>query len=383
LRSKLLYLATEDWAFCQHFLVMARAARQAGLDVVVGTKIRNHEAQIAGEGLRVVPILTKRGSMGSLAALAAIKSIAEVIRSERPNIIHCIGLPMAVLGGLAARTMGAKRIILAPTGLGHLWISEQFHVRILRTLVRLFLGRLLRSSNVQYLFENKEDPAQFGIDHRDSRLTIVGGAGVDPEAFPVTPEPPSPPVKIAIVSRMLRAKGIAEAVEATKMALSRGANIELHLFGDPDPSNPSSFSPAELLEFSHLKGIHWHGRTEDTPKVWKEHHIAMLLSYREGLPKSLVEAAAAGRPIVTSDVVGCREVVRDGVEGFLVPTDNASRAADRLVQLADNPGLRQRMGMAANERFRREFTSEKVAETMTSLYLQLLRNNCQSQSRES
>jgi glycosyltransferase involved in cell wall biosynthesis len=369
---KLLFLATEDWSFCQHFLVMAQAARSAGFDVAVATRVQKHGGQIISEGLRLIPLEVRRGNSGTIEGLLAIKNIARVVRAERADIVHCIGLPMAVFGGIAARLMGVKKIILAPTGLGHLWISENISDRLLRILVQLSLGWLLKGRRVHYLFENSEDPKQFALTEGGGQLTIVGGAGVDPKEFPVTAEPPFPPVKIAVVSRMLRGKGIAEAVEATQIAIAKGADVELHLYGDPDPFNPGTLLTSELLAFSALRGIHWHGQTEDITKVWREHHIGMLLSYREGLPKSLVEAAASGRPLITSDVAGCREVVRDGVEGFLITKRDVVQAADKIVQLAQYPDLRKQMGIAANERFRNKFTAERLRKTMASLYLRLV-----------
>ncbi len=376
LSGKLLYLVTEDWQFCLHFLVMARAARQSGLDVAVATRIRNHEAQITAEGFRAIPLEIDRGSLGSLPAAVAVRNIAKIIQSERPDIVHCIGLPMAVLGGLASRIMGVNKIVLAPTGLGHLWIFQDFSVRTLRMLVRLFVGRLLRSRSVYYLFENSEDVAEFGIQPQDSHLTIIGGVGVEAK-YPLSPEPPSPPVRVAVVSRMLRTKGIVESVEATQAAIAKGADVELHLFGIPDPSNPSSLTTAELLAFANLKNVYWHGFTEQIANVWDEHHIGMLMSYREGLPRSLVEAAACGRPIITSDVVGCREVVHDGVQGFLVPPHDIAQIAERLAQLAADKDLRVRMGHAAHSRFSLEFTAEKVAQTITSFYRRLFESGRQ------
>ena len=262
MNAKLLYLATEDWAFHQHFMVMARAARLSGFDVAVATRVQAHGARIADEGIRVIPLAIERGSLGLQSAFAAIKSIVKIISLERPDIVHCIGLPMVVLGGLAARSMRVKKIVLAPIGLGHLWLSKDLHIKILRTLVRLFVGLLLKGSNVHYLFENRDDPAEFGLSLQDDQLTIVGGAGVDKEAFPLTPDPPSSTIKIAVVSRMLRSKGIAESVAAVQMARTSGANIELHLFGIPDPPNPGSFSRAELHTFSKLEGVYWHGQTK-------------------------------------------------------------------------------------------------------------------------
>jgi glycosyltransferase involved in cell wall biosynthesis len=143
------------------------------------------------------------------------------------------------------------------------------------------------------------------------------------------------------------------------------------LFGTPDPSNRMTFTDADLKAWSQQDGIHWHGPASDVAKVWREHHIAMLLSYREGLPRSLVEAAASGRPIITTDVAGCREIVRDGVEGFLVPRGDADVAARALARLAGDPELRHRMGAAAQARFQERFTEEEVIETVERLYRSL------------
>jgi glycosyltransferase involved in cell wall biosynthesis len=221
------------------------------------------------------------------------------------------------------------------------------------------------------LFENADDPAEFGLDAADG-VTLVGGAGVDPVEFHVALEPPAPPVKLAVVARMVRTKGIAEAVAAIHLARAQGAPVELHLFGPPDPSNRRSFTEAELREWSAQPGIHWHGSTEDIARVWREQHVAMLLSYREGLPRCLVEAAAVGRPIVASDVTGCRELVRDGVEGYLVPLGDIGAAATAVARLASDAGLRARLGAAAHRRFRERFTEDAVKGVVGGLYRSIL-----------
>jgi glycosyltransferase involved in cell wall biosynthesis len=244
---------------------------------------------------------------------------------------------------------------------------------VARPLARWLIGRVLRGASTRYLFENPEDPAEFGLDPGGVDVTIVGGAGVDPAQFPASPEPPAPPVKAAVVARMLVLKGIAETVAAVRRARAQGAPVELHLYGAPDPSNRWSYSEDDLRRWSSEPGIVWHGATDDVARVWRESHVAVLLSYREGLPRALVEAAAAGRPIVTTDVTGCREVVRDGVEGLLVPRDDADAAARALILLASDAALRARLGAAANARFRERFTEAAVIRTMTALYAELRR----------
>jgi glycosyltransferase involved in cell wall biosynthesis len=171
---------------------------------------------------------------------------------------------------------------------------------------------------------------------------------------------------------MIRPKGIVESVDAVQRARAAGATIELHLFGDPDPDNPRSIPQATLAQWSQVPGIMWHGHEADVARVWREHHVAMLLSYREGLPRALVEAAAAGRPIVATDVPGCREVARDGKEGILVPLGDIEAAARALTTLAADQTLRQRLGAAVNARFNERFTAAAVRETVRNLYRALV-----------
>ena len=241
-----------------------------------------------------------------------------------------------------------------------------------RAIVRRIIGSLLRRPGTVCVFENAEDPREFGLEPSDPKVVLVGGAGVDPEAFQFGPEHPAPPVKIALLARMIKPKGIAEAVAAVRRARELGAAVELHLYGAPDPSNRTSYAEADLRRWASDPGIHWHGATDDVARVHREHHIAMLLSVREGLPKSLVEAAASGRPIVATDVPGCREVVRQGREGYLVPLGDIGAAAQALVELAGDRALRLSLGAAANARFHARFTVVAVMAVFTGLYRSLI-----------
>jgi len=363
---KILYLVTEDWFFCQHFLPMGRAAKAAGFDVVVATRVRAHGATLAAEGFRVVPLESERRSLAPLELLRGLVRMRRIVADERPDVTHCIALRMVVLGGLAAKAAGCRRLILAPTGLGHLWIDDGPVTRVARAVTRAVVGRVLRGPGTRFLFENADDPREFGLDPLGSDVTLVGGAGVDPAQIVAAPEPEGP-VKAAVVARMLKPKGIPETVAAARAARAQGAPIELHLFGAPDPSNPTSLTEADLRAMAG-DGVFWHGPTADVAAVWRDHHVAVLLSHREGLPRSLVEAAAAGRPIITTDVTGCREVVRDGIEGVLVRRGDVAAAAAALARLAGDGGLRQRMGQAARARFLAGFTTEAVMRTVGRLY---------------
>jgi glycosyltransferase involved in cell wall biosynthesis len=371
---KIVYFVTEDWFFVSHFLPMGRAARQIGFEVVVVTRVRAHRAQIEAEGFRLIAVDAERGSLSAVEGFRSLLRSIAIIRAERADLVHCIALRLAVIGGIAARLCGAPALILAPTGLGHLLVEQGPVTRLLRGLVRVVVGRCLRSKKTHYVFENRDDPPEFWLDPDGPEVTIVGGAGVDPAEFPMQPERAAQPVKIAVVARMIWPKGIAEAVEATRHARAQGASVELHLFGGIDPANRRPIPIDVLQEWSREPGIRWHGATADVPRVWREHDIALLLTYyREGLPRTLIEAAASGRPIVTTDAPGCRNAVRDGVEGFLVPPRDVKAAAQALVTLAADPDLRSRMGKAANKRFQEKFTVAAVQQTIGALYRTLAR----------
>ena len=350
---------------------MAQVARESGFEVVVATRLGAGASQFTDKGFRVVPVDGRRGSLSLLQGKREFVQAFRIVRAERPDIVHCISLRPIVIGGVAAKLAGARQIILAPTGLGHLWIEQKPSAVIIRKLVRSVI-RWLRGPRTHFLFENGDDPGELGLDPNSSEVSIVGGAGVDPNQFALAPQPPEPPVKIAVVARMIAPKGIAEAVAAVQQVRAAGMSVELHLFGAPDPANRQSIPEQKLLQWSRQPGIAWHGHTADVAGIWRQHHIAMLLSsYREGLPRALVEAAATGRPIVTTNVPGCREVVRDGQEGILVSPGDVEAAARALMRLSEDRGLRERMGAAAYARFRERFTVDAVKQTVRKLYQSL------------
>jgi glycosyltransferase involved in cell wall biosynthesis len=370
---KVLFFVTEDWFFVSHFLAMAGAARAQGLDLVVATRVRDHRAQLETNGIRVHALNVERKSLGLLTGIRNLMSAIRIVRAERPDVVHCIALRPVVMGGIATKLGARCPLILAPTGLGLLWVERGWGAGLLRGLVRAIVGSWLRGPNTRYLFENRDDPREFGLDPDGPEVTIVGGAGADAAEFPMAPEPPAPPLKVAVVARMIAPKGIAEAVEAVRRARAAGAPIELHLFGGLDPSSRRAISADLLHRWSSEPGISWHGPTADVPRVWREHHVALFLSYyREGVPRTLIEAAASGRAIVTTDMPGCRDVVRDQVSGILVPPHDVEAAARALVLLATDPALRARMGAAANKHFHEHFTVTSVQSAVGRLYRSLV-----------
>jgi glycosyltransferase involved in cell wall biosynthesis len=371
LKPTILYFAPEDWAFLEHFSVTGRAALEAGFRVIVATRVRDHRVQLEDKGFEVVAFESERSNLGSFYNIVVIARMVRIIRQIRPDVVHCIGLRMVVLAGVAARIAHIDKLVLTPTGLVYFWINNGLKERFLRSAIRFFVATFLNTPTTEFIFENAEDPLEFGIAPDATNLTIIGGVGVDPADYPFVPEPESGPIKVAVVARMLIGKGIAEAVEAVTCVRAKGVPLELHLYGAIDSSSRMTLTEAALRNWEKLGGIFWHGRVANVGEVWSNHHIAMLLSYREGLPRSLIEAAAAGRPIVTTDVVGCRDVIRDQIEGFIVPKGDISQPALRLRQLAADPALRRRMGAAANARFHKCFTAEAVGKMIFNVYCKI------------
>jgi len=369
-RPRIVYIVGEDWFFVSHFLGMAKAAEKAGFDVVVVTRVVAHRAAMEAQGCRVIDAPIKRRAFGPLTSIGALKFYRAVLAAERPAIVHCIALKSILLGGLAARLAGVQALVLAPTGLGFLWTSNGVNSWVGRMAVRLTIKALLLNRRTRCLFENRDNPGELWLDPDDARRCVyVSGAGVSGTQFPAQGAPAATAVRVAVVARMVKSKGIAESVEAIARARAAGHDVCLDLWGTPDPDNPAALSSDELREFSRRPGVVWRGRTSDVAGVWRSSHIAMLLSHSgEGLPRSLVEAAASARPIITTDVPGCRSVVQPGVEGFLVPLGDVAAAAKALGELAQDPALRDRMGQAARRRFEREFVDDVVNARMESLY---------------
>ncbi len=185
---KILYLVTEDWFFISHFLPMAQVAQECGFEVVVATRLSAGGERLAAERFRIVPVSGKRGTLSPLQGLQDFMQALRIVRAERADIVHCIALRPVVIGGLAARLAGAREIILAPTGLGHLWLERGLAARFVRKLARIVVGSWLRGPRTHYLFENRDDPREFGLDAAGSNITIVGGSGVDPAKIPPAPE---------------------------------------------------------------------------------------------------------------------------------------------------------------------------------------------------
>jgi len=377
-RQKLLFLVTEDWYFWSHRLPVARAARDAGFEVVVATRVQDHGEQIRAEGFRLCPLAWRRRGDGIIGAGGALVALSALYRRERPDIVHLVALKPVLFGGIAARLAfprgnGRPAQIAAVTGLGSRLNPASRFAR----LGRAGLGWALRSAvrNGRAVVQNPEDGAVLATSGvAPARIVLIRGSGVDTDHFMPLPEPPGRTLTVALVARMLRSKGVPDAVAAVRRLRAEGLAIELILAGPTDPDNRDSLSEAALAVLTAEPGVEWLGRVADVRMVWRRAAIAVLPStYGEGVPKALIEAAACGRAIVATDMPGCREVVRAGETGVLVPPHDIGSLAEALSALVRDPARRQAMGRAGRALVEREFGEAGVARQTLALYQAVLR----------
>jgi glycosyltransferase involved in cell wall biosynthesis len=368
---RLLYVVTEDWAFLSHRLPMARAAREAGFEVHVATRVTDGAAAIEAERFALHPIPFTRGSLSPLAMISTVAALHRVHREVRPALTHHVALQACVLGMLAMLGQPAA-CINAFIGLGYLFTSDSGKARMVRSLVGLLLRFLVNRKNCVALVQNPDDMAALlliGI--AKSRIVLIAGSGVDTNRFTPTPEPTGAPT-FGFVGRLLDDKGIRTLIAAHQLLRTRMPDAQLLIAGMPDPANPASVTEAEAKSWNEQVGIAWLGQVNDIAGFWARTHIAVLPSRREGLPLSLLEAAACGRAMIASDVPGCREIVIHEQTGLLFPVDDAPALADAMARLAAAPQLRACCAAAARKRVVEKFAAEIIGRQITELYRNVL-----------
>lgn len=366
----LAYLVTEDWYFVSHRLPMARAAQAAGFQVHVLTNVTKHGQIIEDLGFTLHPLPWKRGRAKPLAKLALMAQVRRLYRALKPAIVHHVAAEAVVVGSLAALGMRMGRVN-AFTGLGFPFVSTSRLGAAARGVMLGLFRALLGAPNSVVLVQNPDDrDLVHTLGVAPETICLIPGSGVDTDTMPVLPEPQGP-VTMAFVGRLLAYKGVRNVVAAQQALHKRGVAVRLLIAGTPDPANPTSVSTEEIEAWKALPGVQVLGHVTDIRRVWAEAHVAVLPSRREGVPKSLLEAAAYGRPLIAADAPGCREITRTDVSGILVPPDDEAALTAAIERLAADADLRRRLGAGARKLVEDEFSSARVVADTAALYRRL------------
>lgn len=369
--ARLLYVSSEDFAFLSHRLPMARAARDAGFEVHVATHVNGGRQAIEAEGFRLHAIPFSRGGLSPRSALGTAWALRKLIRRVKPDIIHHSGLQACMIGAVA--NVGRHQPqVHAMTGLGYIFTSHDGQARWMRSAVTALLRKLLVREASVVLVQNPDDRTaleQIGLP--SAKITLIPGSGVDTQCFTPIPEPDAP-ITIGFAGRLLFDKGIRALVEANRLVRAEGHDVRLLIAGRTDPANPATLSEAEVESWRNEPGITVMGQVTDITELWRASHVAALPSHREGLPMSLMEAAACGRPMIATDAPGCREIVMNDVTGLLVPIEDAPALADAIRTLAASPSLRERYGAAARQLVVDKMSATAIGAATVQLYRQVL-----------
>ena len=373
-RPKLLYLVSEDWYFVSHRLALAFTAKEAGFDVSVATRVTRHGDDIRDAGLKLIPIALARSGLNPLHEARTLSELNAVFARETPDLVHNVSLKPVIYGAWAAHRAGAKGIVNALMGLGWVFSSDSAKARALRPFVRIALRQALSVPDTRTIVQNADDAALIAdqqLAPRDS-IRLIRGSGVNPAEYAAEDADADVPL-VVLPARLLIAKGVREFIAAAAQLKVEGVNARFALVGEPDTDNPAAISREEILEAvlaGHVE--HW-GWRNDMSDVLRETSLVCLPTfYGEGVPKALIEAAASARAIVATDVPGCREIVRPGENGWLVPPRDVEALATALRQAIAQPGLCAELGMRGRRIVEREFSLGAVIQDTLAVYAELV-----------
>ena len=372
-RPRLLFLVNNPAFFLSHRLPIAQGASEAGYEVHVATMDGPTVSVIRRHGFKHHVVPMTRSGRHPAEELRSLVAFWQLFRRLKPDLVHAVTIKPVLYGGIAARLAGVPAYVAAVSGLGFIFMRKDGGLDPLKVAATLLYRLALGHRNSRVVFQNRNDREELrraGV-VQPGQAVLIRGSGVDLNAYAPTPEPDGPPIAI-MVSRLLTDKGVREFVEAAGMTAGHPSGLRWVLVGAPDPGNPASITQEEFQRWQAEGVVTCLGERDDVAALYQNAHIAVLPSYREGLPRSLVEAAACGRAVVTTDVPGCRDAIEPGVSGLLVPVRNARALADAVAQLAQDPVQRQAMGAAGRRLAEQAFDINKVVQAHLAIYAQLL-----------
>lgn len=370
--SKLYIVVNEDRFFLSHRKPIAIEAQKVGFETVIITKDTGRRAEIEKMGFKMLDLPINPTGMNPLQEFKTYRYLKKLYKRERPDIVHHVGLKNILWGGLAAKSTNTKGVVNAVSGLGGLFNGN--HLSFISKCILWLMGYSNNRKNVKVIFQNNDDLSIFLKEFvvKSEQVEFTKCSGIDLSEFSYVEEPTDEKITVIFTGRMVREKGVCDLIEAAELLKKEYyRKVRFLLCGRLTP-NKSGVSEEYLKEHCDDEYVQWLGERQDVKQLLEKSHIMAFPSYyREGLPKSLIEASAIGRPIVTCDSTGCRDVVDDGINGFLVPPKSPIEIADALKKLFEDKSLRIKMGKASREKAVKEFSIEKVVATHLKIYKEL------------
>ncbi len=367
--KKLLYVVNVDWFFISHRLPIALKAMETGYQVHLSCAFTDKYEELAAMGFILHPIELSRSGTGLWSELLAFWQISRVLQHVKPEVAHFVTIKPVLYGGIWSRLFGHSKRVFSISGLGYVFIAQGIKAKCVRGAIALLYRFALGGRASQVIFQNPDDQALVlkatGIAAKQA--TLIRGSGVDLSHYNVQEEPVGAPV-VMLVARLLYDKGVAEFVAAAEILHQSMPQVRMVLVGNTDHGNPKSVSAEQLADWV-AQGVveHW-GYQRQIAGVMAQSHVQVLPSYREGLPKSLIEAAACGRVVITTDVPGCRDAIIEGQTGLLVPVKNATALADAIRVLLTDEQARKAMGRAGRLWAEQVFDIRQVVAKHMELY---------------
>ena len=360
--KKIIFIVSEDWYFVSHRLHLATTAINNGYEVTLLSRVSKHQEFIRSLGITTINWPLERKSLNPIRELISIYHIVHKVRRVKPNLVHAVGMKPIIYTALSKLFFSVDGIVLALGGLGFIFRSSRASAKILRICIVPIFRLLLASSNIRLIIQNRDDSQileNLNIVKR-KKIRLIRGAGVSVKDF--YPKKVQNDISLVILpARMLWDKGVEDFVNCAKRCIDNKISVQFVLVGNPDLHNPEFIPEAQLKQWVELGFVEWWGEQDNMLKIYHMADLVCFPSYHEGLPKALLEAASCELPIVSYDVSGCREIVKDNVNGFLVPFKDEQALYDAVLELLGNPSLRRKMGEISRKMVIEEFTQEKIA----------------------
>ena len=383
---KFVFYANTDWYLYNFRLSTALQLKEEGHEVVMLSPPGEFGDRFAGHGMRWVRLSMDRASLNPVREAGVLRDLTRVLREERPDLLHNFTVKCAIYGAIAARAAGVPAVVNAVAGMGYVFASDRMLARTLRPMVKLLMRGTLGGKQSRLILQNPDDADAF-VRARlvpEHHIRVIRSSGVNLERFlPVVPVAEPRPLRVLLAARLLWEKGIGEYIEAARMLRAQGRNIDFVIAGSPDPGNPRSVSREQVESWVGEGLVDWRGHVEDMPVLMRSMDVIALPSYyREGVPKSLIEAAACGLAVITTNLPGCREVVSEhGVDGLHVEPRCARSLAERIAQLDDDRPLVRRLGESARRKAMEHFDEQMVIRRTIEVYDELLPHRHASRAR--